>query len=143
MVTKVRVITNGKPQLMDIDELAGANVVLKDVPCDLSVYIKSAVRMDALGIAYNALADILSNSNVIGIVESKPTTTTCNIRVLGTSTTIFTGLDVTKEYYLSASVAGGLTVSPPTASGNVRLKIGQPFSATEFLVVKGTRTVRA
>ncbi len=143
MVTLVRVITDGKPQMVSIDALAPANVILKDVPCELSVYVKSAVKMNSSGVASNALADILSNSNVIGIVESKPTTTTCNIRVLGTTEAIFSGLDVTKEYYLSDSVAGELTLTPPINSGSVRLKVGQPFSSTEFLVIKGTRTVRA
>lgn len=121
----------------------GTNIVLTDVPCETSVYIGAAVIMKVNGEAKNALADSLANSNVIGIVESKPSVAECNIRVIGATTDIYTGLDVTKEYYLSATVAGELTTSIPTASGHVILKVGQPFSANSMLFMKSTRIVRA
>ena len=132
----------GKKILVDSNTLGGANVVLPNVPCLSSVYVGSAVIMQASGIAKNGLADSLANSNIIGIVESKSSSTVCDIRVLGVSSPLFIGLDVTKEYYLSESVDGDLSVSPPVASGSVILKIGQPFSETEMLVNKGQRTVR-
>jgi len=121
-----------------------SNVILVDVPCDSSVYVKSAVRMESTGIAYNALADSIANSNVIGIVISKSSVTTCTIRVTGITDGVFTGLDVTQEYYLSHSVAGEITTTvPPSGSGYIRLKLGQPYSDTQFLVMKGERTIRA
>ena len=73
---------------------------------------------------------------------AKGTATTCNIRVTGVSLSVFAGLDVTKEYYLSASVAGQITTTIPTNSGEVVIRIGQPYSATEILVNKGQATVR-
>lgn len=118
------------------------NVTIENVPCLASVYVGAAVIMDGTGTANNALADSLANSNVIGIVESKSSTTVCTIRVIGVTSAIFSGLDVTKEYYLSDSVAGGISTTIPTASGHVVLRIGQPFSDEEFLVVRGQRTVR-
>lgn len=133
---------SGQKIQVDPASISGANVVLNDVSCDISVYVGAAVRMTTGGTALNAIADSLANSNVIGIVESKPSTTTCNIRVLGVSLSIYTGLDVTKEYYLSDSIAGEIQTSTPTSSGSVILKLGQPFSDTEFLMTKGQRTVR-
>lgn len=133
---------SGKQVLVDPNSVGGANVVLSKVPCETSVYVGAAVIMQASGIAKNALADSEANSNVIGIVESKPSVAECDIRVLGTTADIFAGLDVSKEYYLSATVAGGVTISPPTATGNIMLRVGQPFSATEMLVNKGQRIVR-
>lgn len=133
---------SGTKVLVDPSQIGGANVVLLNVTCLSSVYVGAAVRMTSGGTAVNAQADALANANVIGIVEGKPTSTTCNIRVMGVSDAIFAGLDVTKEYYLSDAVAGQLTTTIPTASGSVVLKLGQPFSATEFLMNKGQQVVR-
>lgn len=133
---------SGKKLQIDPDTLGGANVVIPSVPCEASVFVGSAVIMQASGIAKNGLADSLANSNIIGIVESKTSSLVCNIRVLGVSGSLFVGLDVTKEYYLSETVLGGISTVPPVNSGSVILKIGQPYSATEMLVNKGQRTVR-
>jgi len=135
--------TSGNKIQVDPFSIGGANVVIPTVPCQASVFVGAAVVMQASGIARNALADSLTNSNVLGIVESKSSSEVCNIRVLGTSAEIFTGLDVSKEYYLSETVAGEISTLPPTSSGSVILKIGQPFSSTKMLVSKGQRTVRA
>ena len=118
------------------------NVILTDVPCDPSVAVGDVVRMSS-GVAVQALADSFANSNSIGIIESKASTTLCNIRVLGTTGEIFTGLDETMEYYLSDTVPGAMTTTPPTATGSIYLKIGQPFSSTRLLVLKGERIERA
>lgn len=118
------------------------NCRLVNVTCDPSVYIGAAVRVDT-GVAYNALADNLLNSNVIGIVEEKANATTCTIRFLGlTVDSIFVGLDEESEYYLSEITPGLITKIPPVAPGSVIVKVGQPFSPTQFLVLKGTRTQR-
>jgi hypothetical protein len=120
-----------------------ANVLLKNVTCDASVYIGSFVYIeDITFIAKNARADAYSTSNVIGLCESKTTTTLCNIRVLGTSSELFIGLDVTREYFLSDAIAGGLTITAPTAHNHVMLKLGQPFTDKKFLVLKGSRVIR-
>lgn len=132
----------GTKVLVDPSQIGGANVILFDVTCLASVYVGAAVRMTSGGTAVNAQADAVANANVIGIVEAKPSSTTCNIRVLGVSDAIFAGLDVTKEYYLSDAVAGEITTTIPTASGSVVLRVGQPFSATEFLMNKGQQVVR-
>jgi hypothetical protein len=129
--------------LIEIDDLGGANIVLPNVDCEASVYVGAAVVVDSLGEARNAIADSLANSNVIGVVQSKSSSVLCDIRVLGVTPGIFLGLDVTKEYYLSDTVAGQITTTVPTNPGTVKLKLGQPFSATEFLMSKGERTIRA
>lgn len=125
-----------------IPSAANANVVIDNVSCDSTVYAGAAVYMDATGTAYNAIATSLSTSNVLGIVESKASPTECAIRVLGVSGGLYTSLDTTKEYFLSDSTAGLISVVVPTASGSVVLKIGQPYSSSEMMILKGTRTVR-
>lgn len=118
------------------------NIILYDIPCDASTYVSGFVRMTAGGLAVNALADSETNSNIIGMVILKPTSTTCNIRVTGVSEELFAGLDVTKEYYLSSTVPGGISTIPPTGTGEILLKVGQPFSDKKFFVLKGTRVIR-
>lgn len=142
MTIKLLAQENGRTLLIDFDAVSGANTVLRGVDCDASVYVGAVVRVSG-GVAFNAIADSLANSNMIGIVESKGSSVTCDIRVSGvTANTIFSGLDETKEYYLSATVEGEVTLLPPTTSGSVLLKIGQPFDSESMLVSKGIRTVR-
>jgi len=124
-------------------EEVGEGLVIRNVPCDVSVFVRAGVRVSVGGTAFNASAAALSTANVIGVVQGKPTTTTCDIRVLGTTPAVFAALDVTKEYFLSATSDGILTPVPPTGSGAVVVRIGQPFSATKFMVNKGTPLERA
>jgi hypothetical protein len=119
-----------------------SNVVLTNVACLASVYVGAIVSLDATGTAFNSLADSETNSNMIGICESKSSTTLCDIRVLGTTTAIFTSLDPSKEYFLSDSIAGAIQTTVPTTSGHIVLKIGQPFSSTRMVVLKGQRSKR-
>lgn len=126
-----------------IDLAVGANSVLTGVKCEPSVFIGAAVRMLPSGTAKNALATSLGLSNVIGVVESKTSSTRCNIRVAGITLNVYSGLDVTKEYFLSSTEPGVITTVPPTGTGQVVLRIGQPYSSTELLVTKGLRMVRA
>lgn len=145
MVDLVKVLRGNNTILVDATTLSaiGAQTVLSNVPCDASVYVGAAVRMDALGTAYNAIATGVATSNVLGIVESKPTPTTCDIRVSGYTSTIFLGLDVTKNYYLSATVAGEVTDVIPVTSGHVMAPLGKPYSATQLAVFVGERVVRS
>lgn len=119
-----------------------SNVTISNVDCYADVYIGSVVRMDTSGVALNAIADSLDNSNMIGVVVSKESTTICTIRVTGVTGDLYAGLDPTKEYYLSDVTPGLLVTTIPTDSGHVVLKIGQPFSSTSLMVSKGQRTVR-
>lgn len=118
------------------------DLVLSDIACDSGVAVGDWVRMDTGGVAQQASADSLADSNVIGLVESKLTSVLANIRVLGVSQPIFLALDVTKEYLLSVT-PGQMNIVAPTNPGEVVLKLGQPFDATRFLVLKGTRLVRS
>lgn len=149
---------------------SGSTNLLVDVPCETDVYIGSVVRMkygapspaymsewtsmslvsvldynNAATLAGNALADSYENSNVVGVVEAKSAPGLCNIRTYGITPTAYLGLDIVEEYYLSDTTPGAIvpSFSAPTATGTILLKIGQPFSGTQFLVNRGERLVRA
>jgi len=118
-------------------------LVLKNVPRDSAVVVGDAVKMTA-GTAFQAQADVVANSNVMGIVEeisSGPDL--CNIRVTGKSKAVFAGLDTTKDYFLSSTTAGAFQTTPPVGSGEVVLRVMQPFSSTIGVIVKDQRMVRA
>jgi len=118
-----------------------ANSVLTGIPLDASVVLGDAVKIIG-GVAYPAQADTLENSNVLGVVEQIDGMTG-QIRVAGVTLPIYSGLEEDKEYFLSDQVAGGLQDVPPTASGAVLLRIGQPYDGERLFVLKGERTVRA
>lgn len=118
-----------------------ANAVLTGVPCDPSVVTGDFVRIDS-GIAVKALADSFENSNVLGLAEVVNGDGTCTVRINGVSSSIFSGLDETLEYYLSDVTAGAITDEAPTASGHVVIKLGQPFDSQRLIVLKGSRIIR-
>lgn len=118
------------------------STILKNIDCDASVYIGSFVRINTSGIAVNAIADTYSNSNVIGLVESKSSSTKCDIRVSGVSLPIYSGLNADYDYFLSDTVAGLLTDTVPTTSGHIKIKLGQAFGTDKFVMAKGERVVR-
>lgn len=111
--------------------------------CDASVYLGAWVYVDASGIIQNAIATSVSQSNVIGIVESKPNPTSCIVRVGGASGELFVGLVENTPYFLSATVAGEMTTTIATGSGHVVLRLGTPLSDTRVLVAPQMRMVRS
>jgi hypothetical protein len=117
-------------------------LVIRNVNCAVNVFVGAAVYMDDNATAHLAIANDYDKSNVVGIVEQKISTDICDVRFLGLTDKIYVGLDVAKEYYLSDEFAGLLTYIAPTQSGHIRLKLGQPFSTTEFVFVKGERIVK-
>lgn len=118
------------------------NVVIENFDCDASVAIGNAVRISG-SIAVNAQADSLANSHFIGIVESKSTSILCDIRLNGVTPEIFGGLSVSSPYFLDAAVPGQLITTPPTGSGEVVVRVGQPLNATQMILMRGIPLVRA
>jgi len=117
-------------------------LVLKDHICDISVYEGSFVYIES-GIALNGLADDISTSRVIGVVEFKSSTTTCDIRIGGITEELFSGLDDNNNYFLSPTVVGGITLTAPTTSNNVVVKIGNPISDKIMLLGIQLKVIRA
>lgn len=117
------------------------DLVLDAVPCDPTVIVTDWVIMQN-GIAVKGSAQDLLSSNIIGLCESKLSSVSIRVRVLGVSQPIFTGLDESKEYNLQVD-AGTMGTTAPTDSGQVVLKLGQPYNSTQFLVLKGNRILRS
>jgi hypothetical protein len=140
--SSILITPNAVTKQIDLQVLVNTGIVIPDVVCDSSVYVGAMVYIAADNKAYNALAVGLTSSNVIGLVEAKPTPTTALVRCSGVSSALYSLLDPTKEYFLSDLVSGGITTTPPTISGHIMLKVGQPFSNTTFLFNKKDRFIR-
>ena len=117
-------------------------IILENVTCDASVFLGAVVRMTSGGSAVNALADSMANSNMMGIAVAKASPTLADIQVSGITSTIFAGLDVTKDYFLSPTTPGAITITPPSGAGEVLVKVGRPFSATRLLILNNLRQRR-
>jgi hypothetical protein len=105
-----------------------SSLIEESVPCDSSVYLGSAVYMDA-GVAKNAIANDVNKAKVIGVCVAKLSSTVCNIALNGLTGELYTGLDDKKYLFLSATVAGGLQQVPVSGAGQYIVPIGQPFTA--------------
>lgn len=124
-------------------DVGAANNRISGVACESAASVGQWVIATSAGTVIRAQADSFDNSNVLGVIEEKLSVTSCIVRVGGVSQSIFSGLDTTMAYFLSASTAGEMTTLAPTGSGQVVIQVGQPFSATTFFVNKGLRMVRA
>jgi hypothetical protein len=119
-------------------------LLIRNVVCDVSVYLGAAVKMNGNSVAELAIATSYAEANVIGIVEEKSSPTICDIRFLGLTGENFTMLNTSEEYYLSDKIAGKIVPfnEAPTEAGHIRIKLGQPFSEKRFVFFKGERIVK-
>jgi len=127
--------------------LSSTGLVISNASFSGSAALGDWVRATAGGVFLPALADSVSNSNVVGVIETIANASTSNatgtVRVLGVTSAIFSSLDVNQEYFLSDVNPGKITTTIPTAAGHTVTRVGQPVSATQFLVLKGTRIIRS
>lgn len=114
---------------------------MEDWP-SLAVLVSTDVN-DFNVVAENALADAWSTSNVVGIVESKSSSTSCDILVLGVSGDLYLGLNTGEEYFLSDVDPGKLvsSESKPTTPGHVVVKIGQAVDPYKILYMREDRNL--
>lgn len=121
--------------------LVTPELLIREVPKALDVEVGDIVRI-GIGEVVKAQANNISNSNVLGVVEST-NGDFCNIRTMGITGFIFTTLTSGVDYYLSDTQPGKLTTVAPTNSGTVVLKLGQALDSERLLVFKSTPLVRS
>ena len=111
-----------------VGKLREGGMLVKNVACDASVFVGAVVRVQG-SICVNAQADNFANSRAVGVVIAKPTATTANVILGGTTTEVFTGLDTSKDYFLSESTPGQIQAGTyPDNTDEVILFIGRPLS---------------
>jgi hypothetical protein len=119
-----------------------ATVELSGLTSDASVAIKDVVYSDG-GVIKSAIASTVLLSGALGICVAKLSPTSATIVFAGRIEGLFTGLDDSKDYFLSPTVAGAITTTVPTAPGEIILRIGRAIGSTIFVVQIGSRLQRA
>ena len=120
-----------------------SNTIIENVTCLTDVFVGAVVSLNSSGIAFNSQANSVSTSDVVGIVETKASSTLCDIRVSGITPEHYTGLDPTETYYLSDITPGTLTTTITSTSGNVIVPIARPVGTTRVAVQIQPRMIRA
>lgn len=115
---------------------------ISGLQCDASVAVGSIVRLSGTTII-NALANNVTNSKIIGICVAKASSTECSVQVTGFTSSIFAGLSDNQIYFLSPTIPGGITLTPPTGSGEVVIQIGKPVNTTQMVINISIPLVRA
>lgn len=114
-----------------------------DIPetftCDAGVVTGDAVYMQSDGTLNRANATSSATMPAIGLVESKPTGTSCVVRQFGTLTG-YSGLTQGDTVFVAAT-DGQVTTTAPTASGNVVQKLGKAATTTSVTLAMSLETV--
>lgn len=134
--------------IFEVDYLVSTNNT--GAPLVIGTPVYQSGTADEVGLAD---ADALATAKVIGLVAdvSIADTASGNVQTDGrlSATTgqwdVVTGqvggLTPGAKYYLSAGTPGQMTVTPPSADGNVIAPLGTAKSPTEFEITIGTRIV--
>lgn len=90
-----------------------------------------------------ASASIDDKSRPIGICIAKPTPNTCHILTHGPTAAMYLGLDMSKEYFLSGTVAGGFVAEDALdlSPGDWKVRIGSPCSEEAMIFSRGDRSL--
>jgi hypothetical protein len=118
---------------LDVRGAVSANQYGHTFACAESTLVRTAVYLyDNSGTATVGPADSENANKVaVGVVASKPTTTTCTVVALG-MVTGYDSLTPNARQYLGTD--GGITESAPNAGGSIVQHIGRANSATDVFV---------
>lgn len=107
--------------------------------CPATVAIRDVVYQTGPDSVDKARANTTATMPSVGIVRAKPNPTTC---IVGRSGEM-TGFTLTADnyYYVSATTAGAVTITPPSTSGNVIQQVGYAKTAS-ILVVELSRPLK-
>jgi len=134
-LSKVLTVTStvGSGSLAYLTPGASAGASVKETyACPATVSVLDAVYFSAPGTVDKADATT-SLTICVGVVIAKPTAVTAEVMHYGV-TAGWVGLTTNATYYLSL-VAGVLTLTAPTGTGEVRQAVGVASSATTLVVM--------
>jgi len=111
----------------------GQGTTITGVECSPTVQLGDAVYSAGNNIVSQALATDLSTSLVVGFVVDKDSETECSIAIDGLIIN-FPGITPNTQYFLSRNVPGAISTIPPTASGDILVRIGVGWDTDKFLI---------
>jgi len=127
-------ITNNVDSIPDLDGVG----ILLEYDCDASTVVNSlAIASDTDSNTIEPVTSNVYNGLVIGIVESKTSITSCNVRIMGLFVYSPAGLSIGKPVFISAS--GEPTTTRPV-TGSIQV-IGMALTSTIIhLIPSGNKT---
>lgn len=124
-----------------LDITIGAGGTFSTYNCPSGVAVRDIVYISGSNAVDKANATSLATMSAIGIVVSKPTSTTAEVLISPAEVGGFAGLTPGAAYYVDTAVSGGLTLTPPNVVGQVNQRVGRARNATTMLVQLGEPTV--
>lgn len=112
----------------------GGVVSSKIYTCPATVNVGDAVATTGADQVDKANASVVADRPVIGVVRAKPTSTTCYVQYYG-ECDVYAGLTPEATYFLSDTVAGAITTTPPSAQGSTVQEVGFARNATTLVVL--------
>lgn len=124
---------------VDVHIIPPQNVDLS-MNCTASESVGDAVYVFANGEVRRASNSSITTAKVIGFIITKPTATSCTVRIVGTVNS-FAGLTAGSQYFLG--VNGAITLIPPTIPGSVLVRVGNALDLGSLLVnINNNYTIR-
>jgi hypothetical protein len=114
----------------------------KEFTCTATEQVNDLVYISAANTVAQANATDISTAQVVGFIASKSNDTTCRIRTYGVLNG-FTGLTFGRQYFLSTT-SGSVSLSAPTASDTVLVRVGKAVDAdTLFVNINNNYIIRS
>lgn len=123
--------------LVSADTGAADPAVSETYDCPSTVAVRDVVYLSGAGTVDKARADSAATMPAIGVVLSKPSSTTCVVKAMD-SVDGFTGLTADTLQYVSPTTAGALTETAPTTAGQLVQQVGFSRNTTTLVVQLGT-----
>ena len=111
----------------------GQGTTVEKVVCSSGVNLGDAVYVSGPNTVARAIALDLSTSLVVGFVVDKDSSTECSIAINGLIIN-FPGITPNTQYFLSRNVEGAISLTPPTISGDILVRIGVGWATDKFLI---------
>ena len=127
------IVAHGSTHVFDgTDPIPQIEVLETEWTCPATVTLRDVVYQTGTGSVDKAQANATTTMPALGVVRAKPTSTTCIIARSGE----VPGYTLTADnyYYASSTTAGGITLTPPSTSGDVIQQIGYAKTATDLVV---------
>jgi len=110
-------------------------VVVPGIPSNPSIVPGSVVYLDSFGVLQPALADDIATARVVGIVveDTDSAGSSSGIKQVG-PLSAYVGLVPGTRYFLSDTVPGGITDTPPDGTGHVVHSVGIAVDPTTLYI---------
>jgi hypothetical protein len=119
---------------IEVDVTGLEEAILPSVTAAANIAARDVVYVSAAGTVNLARADALATSKAFGIAPAAiASAATGTVLTVGIVTSTGWGLTANTIYYLSPTVAGGITATAPSTPGQYIVPVGLALSSTQLM----------